>query len=156
MKRHPQLQPLSREHHNGLLMALLLNKGIKKAAATDVMAAFILHYWQTNLQQHFEEEETVLIPLLQTTAFDPALIRQLLNEHAALRAYIHSIEDGFGDLYLLEDFAALLEDHIRFEERTLFPEAEKLLSVQQFSALEGRLTDLAATSCINYPVKFWE
>lgn len=156
MKRHPQLQPLSREHHNGLLMALLLNKGIKKAAATDVMAAFILNYWQTNLQQHFEEEETVLIPLLQTAAFDPALIRQLLNEHTALRAYIHSIEDGFADMYLLEDFAGLLEEHIRFEERTIFPETEKLLSVQQFSALEGRLTDHAATSCINYPVKFWE
>ena len=60
MKRHEQLQSLSRQHHNGLLAALLLKKGIEKTAEANVMTAFIIDFWRNHLKEHFENEEQVL------------------------------------------------------------------------------------------------
>jgi len=156
MKRHGQLQPLSRQHHNGLLAALLLKKGIKKSAVTNVMADFILDFWNNDLEAHFNSEETVLIPALKETAFDETLTRRLLNEHFAMRSYIHSLQNGFTDISIIEDFATLLEEHIRFEERIYFPEAEKVLNEEQLIAIGADLHENNETNCINYAVKFWE
>ena len=156
MKRHQQLQPLSRQHHNGLLAALLLKKGIIKAAATNVMAAFILDFWQHDLKAHFESEETILIPALKETEFDETLTRRLLNEHFALRSYIDSVENGYANKETITDFADLLEEHIRFEERTYFPEAEKVLSEGLLITIGEQLHENDEPNCMNYPVKFWE
>ena len=156
MKRHKQLQPLSREHHNGLLAALLLKKGIKKSAVTNVMADFIIDFWNTELEAHFNSEENVLIPALKETAFDETLTRRLLNEHFAMRSYIHSLQNGLTDVSIIEDFATLLEEHIRFEERIYFPEAENFLNEEQLLAIGSHLHENKETNCINYAVKFWE
>ena len=63
MQRNKNLQPLSRQHHNGLLMVLLLSKGVRKQANIQVMADFILDAWQKELQQHFKMEEEFLFRL---------------------------------------------------------------------------------------------
>lgn len=156
MKRHKQLQPLSRQHHNGLLAALLLKKGIKKAADQKVMAAFILNFWSNDLEVHFNSEETVLIPALKETAFAETLTRRLLNEHTALRSYIFSLQEGDASASITEDFANLLEQHIRFEEKIYFPEAEKALNEEQLQKLGEALHENNEVNCMNYSVKFWE
>ena len=156
MKRHKQLQPLSRQHHNGLLAALLLKKGIKKAADPKVMAAFILNFWSNDLQAHFNSEETVLIPALKETSFDETLSRRLLNEHTALRSYIYSLQEDDASASTTEDFADLLEQHIRFEEKIYFPEAEKILNEQQLQKLGDALHENNEVNCMNYSIKFWE
>ncbi len=156
MKRHQQLQPLSRQHHNGLLAVLLLHKGINKADNTNVMAAFILDFWQYDLKAHFESEETILIPALKETAFDETLTRRLLNEHFALRSYINSLETGYANKETISDFADLLEEHIRFEERTYFPEAEMVLSEEALITIGDQLHEDDEPNCMNYPIKFWK
>src|SRR5690349_7260343 len=154
MKRHKQLQPLSRQHHNGLLAALLLKKGIAKAADAKVMATFILDFWRNDLKEHFENEEQVLIPVLRNTSFDKDLTNQFLEEHALLRSYIAALKNNADDIPIIQSFAALLEKHIRFEERIYFPEAEKLLSEEQFQKIGEQLKDEENENCINYPMKF--
>ena len=157
MKRHEQLQPLSRQHHNGLLAALLLKKGIKKSAVTQVMADFILGFWEHDLKTHFEKEETILVPVLNETAFDETLTRRLLNEHSALRSYIHSLQNNFTAVDVISDFADLLEEHIRFEERIYFPAAEIALSEEQLEVIGISLHESENVNwCMDYPVKFWE
>ena len=156
MKRHKQLQPLSRQHHNGLLAVLLLKKGIKKAADPKVMAAFILHFWNSDLETHFSSEETVLIPALKETGFDETLTRRLMNEHTALRSYIYSLQEDGVSVSIIEDFAYLLEQHIRFEEKIYFPEAEKILNEEQLQKLGSKLHENNEANCMNYAVKFWE
>lgn len=155
MKRHKELQPLSRQHHNGLLAALLLKKGIAKAADKNVMAAFILDLWKQDLKQHFESEEEFLIPALTNTSFDEALNKYLLEEHKLLRSYINSLQNEEPSISVIESFAKLLEQHIRFEERVYFPAAEEVLSEEQLKHIGEQLKDEDA-NCINYPVKFWE
>src|SRR5690348_1073538 len=155
MKRHQQLQPLSRQHHNGLLAALLLKKGMAKAADANVMTAFIIDFWNNDLKEHFENEEQFLIPALPDT-FDKNLNAQLLQEHAQLRAYIEALKIDPADIFTIENFTALLEKHIRFEERIYFPEAEKILSEEQLQKIGEQLKNEEGENCINYPVKFWE
>jgi hemerythrin-like domain-containing protein len=155
MKRHEQLQPLSRQHHNGLLAALLLKKGIAKSAAANVMAAFIVDFWKNDLTEHFESEEEVLIPALINTSLDKDLTEQLLKEHALIRSYIDSLKNKADDLSTIKAFTELLEKHIRFEEKIYFPEAEKLLSQEQLQKIGEQLKE-EGENCMNYPVKFWE
>jgi hemerythrin-like domain-containing protein len=155
VKRNVHLQPLSRQHHNGLLAGLLVTKGLKKDAGNQVLADFILHVWRTDLQPHFLQEETVLIPALQNTAFNAGLTQQLLNEHRQIRNIIEQLEQGRYSREQLGAFASLLEQHIRFEERSYFPEAEKILTEEQLQYIGAHLHEEAGDNCMNYPVKFW-
>ena len=61
-----------------------------------------------------------------------------------------------GLAYTEEAFATLLEQHIRFEERTYFPEVEKILTEKQLRQIGEHLQNDDHTNCMNYPVKFWE
>jgi hemerythrin-like domain-containing protein len=156
MKRHQQLQSLSREHHNGLLASLLLKKGIAKNADPDTMAAFIVDFWKNDLAIHFEKEETVLLPALRYTSFDENLKECLLKEHKLLRSHVHALQHKEPTVLLINDFAELLEQHIRFEERIFFPEAEKKLTEEQLQQIGEQLKDDETSNCMNYPLKFWE
>ena len=155
MKRDIHLQPLSRQHHNGLLAALLIGKGLKKEVDLQVIAAFIIHLWNTELKAHFIQEEQVLIPALASTSLDPSLTQRLLHEHSQLRLFIDTLKTGACTKEYIASFATLLEQHIRFEERIYFPEAEKVLSPKALDQIGQHLTD-EDDNCMNYPIKFWE
>lgn len=155
MQRHKQLQTLSRQHHNGLLAALLLKKGIVKGADEKVMSHFILDFWKQDLEEHFKSEEEILLPALANTTFDDDLNKRLLKEHGMLRSCVTSLQNQ-PDNAVIEEFAKLLEKHIRFEERIYFREAEKILSEEQLQQIGERLIEHDEINCMNYPVKFWE
>ena len=156
MKRHVQLQPLSRQHHNGLLMAMLLTKGLKKNGSAEVMRDFISSGWRDELKEHFEMEESVLIPALEKKSFDSALTRQLLEEHRKLRLLIQKAIDHSATANDISDFASLLEKHIRFEEKIYFPLAEKALIETELIQIGSLLREDRSKNCMNYPIKFWE
>jgi hemerythrin-like domain-containing protein len=155
VKRHKYLQPLSRQHHNGLLAALLLKKGIAKEADADVMVAFVIDFWTKDLKEHFEAEEQILIPAMNNTSFDKSLNDQLLQEHALIRSYIASMHN-VDKISSIKAFTALLEKHIRFEERIFFPEVEKILSQEQLQKIGEQLKEEEEKNCMNYPTRFWE
>lgn len=156
MKRHEQLQPLSRQHHNGLLMAMLLTKGLKKNASPDLMRDFISRGWRDELKEHFEMEESVLIPALEKKSFYPALTRQLLEEHRQLRLIVQKAIDHSATVNDISAFASLLEKHIRFEEKIYFPRAEEALHETELIQIGGLLHEDRSKNCMNYPHKFWE
>jgi hemerythrin-like domain-containing protein len=156
MKRHQQLQPLSRQHHNGLLMALLIKKGLTKKAAVVIINDFIVKGWEEELRDHFEMEETVLLPALRNKPVDPLLIEQLLAEHAKIRSLVTMAEANKTTAEDLQLFSSILEKHIRFEEKQFFPMAEEALSEEELLTLGSQLHEDLSRSCINYPQKFWE
>lgn len=156
MKRHVQLQPLSRQHHNGLLVALLVMKGLQRNAQPPVIAGFILHNWHNELAEHFQREEEVLIPAVEGKFLDDKLTQQLLHEHRQIRAIITKIQQEAYTKEELNTFAELLEKHIRFEERMYFPLVEKLLTEEELITVGAQLHDEKQFNCINYPIKFWE
>lgn len=156
MKRHEQLQPLSRQHHNGLLAALLLSKGVKKNASTFVMRDFIIYTWQTDLEKHFSDEENFLLPAIKHTAIYDTLGQQMLQEHAVIRSLVQSFRQNDVSHNDIQKFANLLEAHIRFEERMLFPETEEQLTEEEMNAFGANLHEGDERNCMNYFIKFWE
>lgn len=135
IKRSPQLAPLSREHHDGLLFAWKIKQGIENRASLDVMRKFTVWFWKHHIKPHFFQEEKILLPYLQDN--DP-LATRLHEEHDYIRELILGLDDE-ADHRTLVILSDLLNRHIRFEERELFVHLEKILTPEQ---LENIFTQL--------------
>ncbi len=119
MKRHPALEPFSRDHNDGLILARSLMTGETDAPRLAQAA------WDGELRDHFKEEERLLGPLLSETSLET-----LLREHREIEAMIESLPEGSAAL------GEALEAHIRWEERVLFPEIETTATEEDFKRLD--------------------
>jgi hemerythrin-like domain-containing protein len=156
MKREEQLQPLSHQHHNGLMAALLLKKGVDKAADPSVMGDFILSVWNNELRNHFIKEEVYLHPHVLQIPVLMEKYEQMKAEHHQIRHLVDNIRSEGATASLVTDFYQLLEKHIRFEERELFPFIEEHIQQDQLNELGRNVEQLKSKACSDYPVKFWE
>jgi quercetin dioxygenase-like cupin family protein/hemerythrin len=109
MKRHPALEPFSRDHNVGLILARRLMRN-EASAVTEFQQA-----WQEELEDHFDEEERLLSPLLLEE-----MRARLFAEHDALRKSATSASDGSLSQEGAAKLGQLLDEHIRWEERELF------------------------------------
>lgn len=112
MKRHPSLEPLSRDHNEGLILARRLTESER---ALDTFRAA----WERELRDHFAEEERLLLPLCDRPSQE-----RLLREHAA----IASLGGAAATPDEARRLGELLHDHIRWEERELFVTIEQTAS----------------------------
>ena len=123
MKRHPQLQDLSREHHGALKLARAARQAAE-SGEMDAMTAFaqrVVRVFATELDPHFRvEEQGILVALAR--AGENELVERTLSEHAELRRLTMLLSDP--DAVTLLRFADLLAAHVRFEERELFEAAQ--------------------------------
>lgn len=156
MQRDKNLYPLSHQHHNGLMAVLLLKKGLKRKADAAVMGAFILSIWDAELRNHFIKEEVYLHPHEIHIVELMDLYEQMITEHHQVRKIIDAIRSGLATHKLVNKFHVLLEKHIRFEERQMFPFIEEHIQQEQLLALGKQLQHLESRACSDYPVKFWE
>ena len=156
MKRNKNLYPLSHQHHNGLMATLLLKKGLERKADAAVMGNFILTVWDNELRNHFIKEEVYLHPHVLQIAELMDLYKQMKTEHHQIRKMIDNIRSGLSTVELVNEFHVLLEKHIRFEERTMFPFIEEHVQQEQLLELGKHLEHLESRACSDYPVKFWE
>lgn len=126
MKRSPALLQLSREHHTALVLA-------KRAQGmnpenTEAVLRFMAQTVETftrELEPHFQNEETRLLPALERVG-EVDLVKRTLTEHEELRRLVSQLRAA--DTASLSRFGATLEAHVRFEERELFEVAEAVLS----------------------------
>lgn len=132
MKRHPQLLPLSDEHHNALVLARRMRRA---GAAGD--GAPLAEAWReararfaSELEPHFQVEESALFPPL-AAAGEQAPVAQALADHARLRELIARAAAP----EIAAEFGETLHRHVRFEERELFPRAEAVLDETTLAAV---------------------
>jgi iron-sulfur cluster repair protein YtfE (RIC family) len=144
MKRHLALRPLSREHHLFLTWcrnARWFIEGSPRAPDLDTLLAE-LREQLPSIEAHFQVEEEVLFPFCEAA----------LGIH--IRPYTNSLRQGH-DLWrrhitevigmarerpaLLAQMARHLHDHIRFEERAVFPVLQDKLNEEQWRELRERL-----------------
>ena len=130
IKRHLALQPLSRDHHHGLLFCWKIRSGVKRVIAVSRMKAHARWFWNTHLVSHFAEEEAVVFPILGK---ENELIQQALREHAELKKLFSQKEMDYKFLNYLQ---VALEKHIRFEERILFNQIQEVANADQLAAVE--------------------
>jgi hemerythrin-like domain-containing protein len=127
IKRSEQLAPLSREHHDGLLFSWKLRKGLRNETPVQTLRAYCYWYWKNHIKQHFSQEELFLFSHLNPKDDMAARLRK---EHDDIRELLLAI-DNDPDPIVLGLLADFLDQHIRFEERIVFPHLEQTLSPQQ-------------------------
>lgn len=132
MKRSEALKPLSREHHHALFLAKMIRD---QKGEGDSRQRF-LDFWGEEESIHFRIEEEVLLPGsdLPGPDEDPEVARMLSDHLAIRRGAARVIADEAGPAELVE-LIDLLHDHVRFEERDLFPRIERELSEERLSRL---------------------
>lgn len=136
LKRHPALQPLSRDHYVGLQQAQRLMKAAQAdAAARRTTADEFLRAWGEEISSHFDDEERLLPDLIAV----PADCQRMLDEHVRIRALTATVEALLSQSppgELLAELGQQLNDHIRWEERQLFPAIEAAAGAEQLTHLE--------------------
>jgi len=151
IKRSPQLAPLSREHHDGLMFVWNLRQGLKNGTSNDELRKYILWFWTNHIKPHFFQEEKILMPYMPD---QHPLGQQMKEEHDYIRELILSL-DGITDRQVFTRFCDLLESHIRFEEQRLFVFMEEILAPEKLNQIQVAL-DHHPVSCEPWTEKFWE
>ena len=123
MKRAPALIPLARDHHEALVLA---RRTCKAVTALDDLRDEVLQCWRDRIAPHFGIEERVLFPAL-AAAGGRATVDQALHQHAQLRALVDALHEG--GAATLAAWGTAMTEHVRFEDRELFPLAERLLDL---------------------------
>lgn len=140
MKRCPQLEALSAEHHTALVLARRASRSAVGRGKLSVPQAWqqIEAEFAAELEPHFSIEEKFMVPPLEKfsdsdgSGVTQALAR-LRDEHRLLRELVRDTQKH--DAENLARFGATLHDHVRFEERTLFDLAEAKLSTAELDRI---------------------
>lgn len=142
MLRDPSLIPLSHQHQHALALCVRIERA-------EVRGEDDLRAWRQEIDQifaqeiryHFAAEEAVLFP--RARQFDAliTLVEELMAEHSVLRKDFGEAGAGTLDRDQLRDFGRRLSTHIRKEERQLFEELQRLLSVDELKEVGGQIEE---------------
>jgi hemerythrin-like domain-containing protein len=144
VKRSEALKALSREHHQGLVVAMRLKRATLDTAS-DAREAF-LDFWASEGQGHFRAEEEVLLPAFAAhVPPDHEAVVRVLVEHVDLRRRSAELTRECDQAPAeLRELGERLEGHIRHEERVLFPLIEETLPEDELEGLVAALEDAEA------------
>lgn len=155
IKRSPELTPLSRDHHTGLLLCWKIRTGIKNQTEPQRIIAYVRYAFDTHLDKHFEEEEQYVFSLLDDS---DSMKAEALQQHRDISAALLTLEAATeNETTLLGTFANLLDAHIRFEERELFTYIELQTPADKLSDAGNRIQELHNhTEQESWEDRFWE
>lgn len=143
MKRDESLAPLSRDHHASLILAQLLKKnapaypGLPTTAKEK--AAYAIAQFDANIKTHFNKEEEMLAKVKDCHATVSVLSGEILKEHRELAAMFSSLSLTDDLVGTMNTLAVTLRDHIRKEERVLFPMLQEHCSPAQLQEIHELL-----------------
>src|SRR5699024_3813671 len=137
-------QPLSRHHMVGLHVGLKLSRaGTEESRLTlDEILQDAEDFWKPDGQEHFREEEEILLPAYAEFAdIDQPEIIELLLEHVIIRSKMNQLLNNELTLEKMRELRKLLTEHIRKEERIIFPMIEEALPEKKLIELAPYLHD---------------
>jgi hemerythrin-like domain-containing protein len=134
MKRAEAMRQLSRDHHKALVVAQRLRR--VEEPEVEACALEFLDYWRGHGRRHFQVEEEVLLPAYErfATAQEEAVVR-VLTDHVTIRRRATDIEAGAKSVRSLRELGTILDEHVRHEERVLFPRIEQTLPAGELENL---------------------
>ncbi|GAB6283726.1 MAG: hypothetical protein STSR0008_25290 [Ignavibacterium sp.] len=142
MKRHQCLIKLSKDHHQGLIVAQLLKKDAPKFRDLpddlNGKTKYAINFYENELKNHFALEENILIPfILKRNKNIDVLCNQILEEHKVIFNKFEDIKNYF-DEDKLDKIGILLSRHIRKEERELFELIQENFSDEELNQLDEK------------------
>lgn len=151
IKRSKELTPLSREHHDGLLLAWKIKTGLSNNIELKRIADYVDFFYHANLENHFKLEEQFLFSFLP--AKNELRIKAEL-QHNEIRAIINKIKIRVNAVYLME-LVELLQGHIRFEERELFNYIEQQMPADLLTEAAINIESHSINKKLDWPDEFW-
>lgn len=137
MKRAKQLQPLSRQHHLGLNLSHHA-KACHDDSEDITKQWHILTSYLEDMRDHFQIEDNIIANSLQpyqsTEPEVASVLATLAKQHELLHELTTDINDSI-TVTQVRELATVLYDHIRFEERELFPIVAKYLTEKELDAI---------------------
>lgn len=137
MKRNEHLMPLTHDHHHALAQARRLRLAADAPGQRLEAGRGFLEFYERDTLLHFREEEEVVFLLVVGHEEAEGPLTRLLLEHIRIHAVVgklrSEVDRGEPAADTLAELGETLEQHIRLEERTMFPLIETLVA----SALEG-------------------
>ncbi len=131
MKRSPELIPLSREHHEALVLARRACESQRPGGEPAALREQVLQRWAQQFEPHFAAEEQVLLPALAAAGAEAAAATAW-RQHRGLHALVAVVRAG--DLSALPRWGEAMREHVQFEERELFPLAQRELDLAPLAA----------------------
>lgn len=138
VKRDESLRRLSRDHHRALETALKLKRAGNEDA--EEAARAFAEFWRDHGAAHFRIEEEVLLPDFARYA-DPRdeRVARVLTDHVEIRRRADDLEAADPAVEDLNELGRLLDEHVRHEERVLFPWVEEAMPADALAALADRI-----------------
>lgn len=136
IKRSEHIIQLSREHHLSLLFCWKVRQGVKKEIDPMRMLPYILYFWKEHLLPHFFEEDILFKHV------DDILVQRAYAEHHKINELVkslNSIEGKNNKVKMASKIADLVDSHVRFEERELFPHLEAAIEESQLAKIGKKL-----------------
>ena len=151
IKRNSNIVKLSRDHHASLLFCWKLRQGIKRHTAIERMVKYVQYFWAQHFAPHFKEEEEFLFAPLHDDK-----IQKAIEDHEKIRSIINDLShlDSAQSTNQLSGLADTVDEHIRYEERVLYPHLEVLLSEKQLEDIGKSISEKPLLD--NYEDTFWE
>ena len=126
MNRDVRLRALSRDHHHALALARFIAAiDLRSALDTDVVK-LVQERFDTEIVPHFHIEE-ILLRALEGRGVDE-LVQRTRDEHARMTELVVAATPS--DASPLCELSRRLIDHVRFEERELYPACETHLPAE--------------------------
>ena len=137
IKRDAAIIELSKDHHFALLLIWKIREGLKKSIEPFRISRYVVHFFDTDLIQHFREEEEILFTKIPQ---ENKLIQEAFQHHRDIKQLVDDMKKNPGDRTLPEKFADRLEKHIRFEERELFNYIQETISESSLKEIGSSLS----------------
>ena len=150
IKRAKALEPLSHDHHHGLMLCWKMNQGLRKGVSVDRIMAYARYFFKDQLEQHFREEEQFLFPLLGMK--NEGVVRALKEHQRLLTLFFEEQNLDKACVCIPKE----LKDHIRFEERILFNEVQEKTGAEKLREMNQQLHSRPAQQSLNdWKDTFW-
>lgn len=125
MKRNEAFAPLSRDHHQVLMLSQLLMADAPNypnlPTETIDKQRYAVDLFDRVIKQHMRLEEQVLFPMC--AGLHPEidqLIYILIDDHCEIENLFQKMQSEVNTAIIMDELAHLLADHMRTEERELF------------------------------------
>ena len=151
IRRNRNIVKLSQDHHASLLFCWKLRQGIKRHTAIDRMVNYVQYFWAQHFSPHFKEEEELLYSVIKD-----AKVQRAIDDHQKIKLLINDLlhPELKERADQLSGLADTVDEHVRYEERILFPHLETELSDEQLESIGNHISDKPLRD--NYEDAFWE
>lgn len=150
IKRNVNIVKLSKDHHASLMFCWKMRQGIKYHVAIERLIKYVQYFWAHHFSKHFKEEEEFFFKPLKDE-----VVQKAIDDHQKIKTFIDQVTfpgtENEEDILL--ELAEMVDQHVRYEERILFPHLEEKLSDEQLETIGKQINTEPLMD--NYEDNFW-